>query len=145
MPKNIYLLSAVGLLLLGMGAGYIIATRKLAPMGGSQNQASPAPKAASKFKYQTASVNGKVTKINDRTITVLDDKGETNDFNLSQSFTVSRYPGNSKVASTSALLNDNDLGKDALIVLVTQDGDFKVTSVSYLPPVIMSSPAPIKK
>ena len=130
-PKAVAL---VGILLASSGASFIVG-QSIKPKTNSAPLASiSSVKGATLFQSQNATIQGKVLKFNDNTLTVQDSKGQTADFAMAKYFSVSKFPNTSGVASVSASVNSLEINKQAMIVLVVQDGEYRVSSVSYLPP-----------
>lgn len=86
------------------------------------------------FASQTATVQGVITKVDGKIITVVGDKNMEDNFEVSDKLVIYKFTSGSPQASASSKLNSIDLNKNALIILELMENKYKVTSVSYLPP-----------
>lgn len=94
------------------------------------------------LQNQTASIDGKVIKVEDNYLTIVDLKGKTSVFKASKFVSVSKFNSTSSFASSSAGLSKLELDKQALISLKAEEGEYRIISISYLPP--LPSPPPVK-
>ncbi len=84
------------------------------------------------FNPQSATINGKITKIEGRNLTIVDNKNQTDTFQANDNLVVYKQKNGNTPASSSANIKDLELNKDAVIVLQGFGDTYKVISVSYL-------------
>lgn len=92
-------------------------------------------KGAEVLQTQTASLVGKIIKIENDKLFVADKNGKVADFTVIPTVLVSKPIGGKSVASQSGGIKNLELNKDVLINLVARNGEYTITSVTYLPPV----------
>jgi len=83
------------------------------------------------FKTQSATFQGKITKINGKTLTVESDNGQKGEFEISDNITIYTFPNNSPTASPSADLKLIETGKEVLVTLQLVDGKYEAVAMSY--------------
>jgi hypothetical protein len=125
-------------------AGYYLGSSKgnKGPLS-SQMGASPAGNAF--FDTQTATLNGKVTKVNGKTLTIQNSKNQTQDYTASDRIFITKISDKGVAASPSTDLNSVQLNQNAFVNLLLQDGSYKVVSITYTPatpPATTSTPPP---
>jgi hypothetical protein len=84
------------------------------------------------FSYQTATINGKITKVQDRTLTVQNTKGVTGDVIASQNISIMSQGDNNPISTPSADLKKIELNKDASLTLTAVGEQYEVTVISYV-------------
>lgn len=82
------------------------------------------------FQNQTASLMGKISKIEGSMATILKD-GKEDTFPLASNFIFYLPVENSPISTASANLSLVRLNEDVSITLQVLDGEYKVTSISY--------------
>lgn len=85
------------------------------------------------FQTQTATVLGKITAVSSNSITVMDEKNQTDQFILSQKWVVYKTSNNLQ-ASPSSDLKSIEKEKLVMVTLELIDGSYQVVSIAYLPP-----------
>lgn len=96
----------------------------------SSQEASPNPTPQPKaFIFRST-----ITKINGSTLSVTDDKGQSNDYPISSNVTIYKYKEGSPDASASSDLKLIKTGDQASFVLELINGRYQITSISYSPP-----------
>ena len=83
------------------------------------------------FKTQSATFQGKITKINGKTLTVESDNGQKGEFGLSDNIIIYKFPNNSATASSSSDIKQIDTGKLVLISLNLINNKYQAVSISY--------------
>lgn len=92
-----------------------------------------APKTNSIFTSQVAYIQGKITKVDDKTLTIEKTASQSASFPISNKF-VSYVPKpNSPQATASADLKSIQTNKPALVSLELINGEYQIISVSYIP------------
>ncbi len=147
MPTSLNLKIVIGIvifILLSAGVGYLVGAKK----NPAQNQAaktsdqSSSPSKNSFFQTQTASLQGKITKVSESGITVENDKKESKTFAASNKLAIYKFATNSTQATPSSDLKAIETGKNAILNLELVGNDYQILSISYLPSV---SPPPKKQ
>ena len=102
------------------------------------------PKQNSIFSSQTATIQGEITKVNNGTISVKSNSGQTGDFPLSPRAVIYQFKPGATTASASSDLKTIETGKPVVLVLELKDGTYQVVSISYIQkrPASLSSPSP---
>lgn len=137
MNRFLYLIIALILVIVSGTVGYL---------AGKGTGASVTPIQSSKlFQTQTANIQGKITKVNGSTITIVDDKNQTGEFTLSPKAVFYKQdelpvPGKPYSASASSDMKSISLNTHAIISLEVVDGNYQVTSISYIPAVLQAPP-----
>lgn len=90
------------------------------------------------FDTQTATVRAKVTTVSGTSLTVQNQRGQTDTFQASSRLVIYKYPSGASQATSTSDLKDIELSEEALMVLEFADNKFQVVSITYLP----KSPAP---
>lgn len=126
----IFSLIAVSLAI-GFGVGYNF---KNAPFS-RQSQAVPNKSLAGQnliFKTQTASIEGKITDIENNTTTITNDQGQSDSFLLSTKLVIYKpEKEGSPRASASTDIKSINLNQKSLIILEMVDGKYQVVSISH--------------
>ena len=133
--KNILLLIIIfiiGLILGGVG-GYFIKFNILPPKLTSTSSNTYKPDS---FPFQTASVNGKITAVKDKIVTVQNQQtNQSATFPLSEHFFISRIDKDNKSATPSFDLKDIQTNKDVLVNLEFNNGKYEIIIITYTQPV----------
>ncbi|MBI3486449.1 hypothetical protein HY025_05945 [Candidatus Daviesbacteria bacterium] len=96
------------------------------------------------FKIQTALAQGKITAVNNSSVSIQDDKNQIGSFPLSKNFTVYNQDAQNKnILKASYEVKDIVLNKIAAVNLKVEDGQYKIITITYLNPA--SSSATSKK
>ncbi|MBI2011204.1 hypothetical protein HYS91_00400 [Candidatus Daviesbacteria bacterium] len=137
--SNLGWIVGIVLTLAALALGFFMGRGLLATNPGSiNNQASGSAtmvKTSPLFKAQTATIQGKITKIDGSTITVTSQDNQAETFPLDSNFTIYKHTsGTSFAAALPGSDKQIELNKDSIIVLNVKDGDYKVSSISYLSP-----------
>jgi hypothetical protein len=86
------------------------------------------------FDNQNASLTGKITKINNGTMTVQNKKGASQSFPVSDTIIINKIDEKTGLpTSPSKDINTLELNKEVVISLISQNGEFKIMSINYLP------------
>lgn len=83
------------------------------------------------FKSQTATFQGKITKINGKTLDVEADNGQKGRFDLSDKVIIYTFTGSTSIASPSTDLKLLETDKKVIINLELINGKFQAVAVSY--------------
>lgn len=88
------------------------------------------------YTTQTATIRGKVTKVEGKTLTVQNSQGTTGTIEASDKVLVSklRTAGSTAPASPSSDLKQVTLNEEVLITLQLTEGTYKAVLIQYLPP-----------
>lgn len=102
-----------------------------------------AVKGAELLQTQTASLVGKIIKIEGDNLFIQDSSGKVSDFPVIPTVLVSKPVGGKLVASQSGGLQNLELNQDVLVNLVAKNGEYIITAITYLPavPAFTDSPA----
>jgi len=84
-------------------------------------------------RSQNATIQGTIIDSDSSSISVRDNKGQTDKLPLSSSWTVSSLNEVPKAASKSAAAKKITTNQEAIIVMDLIDGEYKVTAISYIP------------
>ena len=107
--------------LLGFLGGRLTSYKKItnSPVQLEQTKVTTSFEAATNplFKSQSATFQGKITKISGRTLTVESDTGQKGEFEISEKVAIYKFAPNSSVASASADIKTIETGKQVLISL----------------------------
>lgn len=136
---RLYILAGV-LFLVGLGLGLSI-NRFIKP-GSNINLTSNNTQKDGLSKLlttQTATIKGKVLKVEGKLLTVQNSSGLTGDVLLSDNAVVSKVNKNGTFASPSADLSIIEPNQEAIITLAYTGGVYKATLIQFLPPL---PPAP---
>lgn len=132
-PKRFPILVLIIALLAGFFLGKSIQTAKQKPPASSS---SALPNAL--FKAQTATFQGKITKINKDSLDVRADSGAAGNFKLSNKVYIYKFKAGASQATSSTDLKSIETGKRTLIILELSEGQYKAVSISY-PPALKAS------
>lgn len=114
--------------------GYYIAKNNIsATTPGGLVQTAPVPETQKIFQEQSAAVQGTITKVDNQTLSVTNTTGENGQFPISPRIVVYSFRPGSTQASASSDIKTITTGKQALIKLELENGQYQVTSISYLP------------
>lgn len=83
------------------------------------------------FKTQSATFQGKITGVSNRTLTVESDTGQTGQFDVSPKISIYKFTPNSSTASASADIKTIETDKQVLISLDLVGGKYQAVSISY--------------
>ena len=128
-PKQF--LIAAGLLAIGSVTGFYLGRYSLSgPIPQSQNQSKQIVFKNPLFKSQSATFEGEITGVEGLKLTVKDYKDQTGVLTAIPNLII-YGSGVKKAATDSASI---ELNKKAVLTLEVVDGQYKVISISYLPP-----------
>lgn len=125
----------IGAFILGFISGRIPVGRQLQP-----NQPTPMPQtqesealknSSSLFKSQTATIQGKITKVLGNIAQVESDTGAKGEFEISDKVLIYKFKGGSGTASASSDLKEIQENMQVLITLALIEGKYKIVSISY--------------
>ena len=101
------------------------------------------------FTTQSATVQGKINKVEGNKITVTNLSGNQGEFELSEMTVINKIVTNSNklnTATSSTDLSTLETDKDVSLILQLKDGKYVVLSVNYTPPALpLPSLPPIPK
>lgn len=135
MPKFnfVYLIPALTLIIISAVLGYtfgVYQTEQQTAQSVKQPQQSPDNPL---FQFQTATIQGKITKLTDNQITIADSKGQVGQFPLSSKLTIYRPSEGTKPAYASTDPKTISLNEPTSVLLQLMDGVYQVVSISYPP------------
>lgn len=96
------------------------------------------------FQTQTATVVGKITKVDSGMLTVVDSNNKSDNFELSPKFVIYKPVPNSPKSTSSADLKEIITDQLVSVLLQYENGLYRVTSIAYFPEVAaikISSPS----
>jgi hypothetical protein len=121
--------------------GYFLGSGKGKAAMVSQNNYSSANSSSNPFfDTQTATLNGKITKVNGQTLTVQNNKNQTQDFMIADRIYISTVSDKGQAASPSSDLSKIQTDKKAFINLINTGGSYKVASITYVPTATVPQP-----
>lgn len=142
--QPISLLMIIVLALLA-GLGGFVVGKKMGASNGAQIN--------SLYTTQTASIQGKITGVSDKTISITNNTGQSGSVKLADKFLINKLAGNIPTSTPSSSIKDIEVNKEATLELqLLSSGEFVVYSINYtaplpslppikLPPVPSASPA----
>jgi hypothetical protein len=86
------------------------------------------------FIEQTAQAEGIITAVENGKLTLKNPKGVVQTFPVSSRLVVNVYETGTKSSKTSASIQDIKVNEIASIILRVEEGEYKVSTVAYLPP-----------
>src|SRR5438270_116011 len=123
LPKSLWIIITLIAMVISFSAGFWAAQTK-------HPNSPPISNASSLFNTQTASLQGQIIAVNGQTLTVRNSKNNTGQLILAKGFSISSYPKG--VPKTSSDIKDIELNKDVMIVLTSENGEFRITNINYL-------------
>lgn len=137
---KLYILALV-LFLVGLGLGLTLSKVNFLNQVANITQNKQEDSLSKLLTTRTATIRGKVLKVEGKLLTVQNSSGMSGDVLLSDKAVVSKVNANGRLASPSADFNSIAPTQEVLINLVYTDGNYersstayKVTSIQYLPP-----------
>lgn len=94
------------------------------------------------FTSQLATIQGKITAVEDKEVVVENNSGSSGKFPIGLSFQVYKFPANGTISTPSGDLKEIDIDRDATIGLSAIGNNFEVTSVYYYETPSLSPPPP---
>ena len=130
------LVIVVVVFLVGVFVGHSLLGQKVSEKGTSQTTP---PQKNALFQSQTASIQGKITKVEGSSISVESSQGQSGTFTASNRVVIYKFPAGSRQASASADLKSIELDKKVLLALTLINDNYQIASISYLPPIASAS------
>lgn len=93
----------------------------------------PAVSKNSLFQTQSATLQGKITKVSDNNITVENDKGEFGTFTASPRMVIYKFNSGSRQATSSSDLKSIEQNQTVILTLTLSGNDYQIASISYIP------------
>lgn len=137
--KGKYLLMLVVVGLACALVGFLVGKSGLAGKNSSPG-ITPAATLNDLFTFQNATINGQVTKVDGKVLTVKNNKGVTGTVETADQVMVMIFSDNGSMASPSSDLKKVPLNKDLMINLNMTDNKMKVTTISSAPPMLAPVP-----
>lgn len=128
---------AAGILgmLIGVMIGMQLGKKPVAPLdvnvGGKLNN--------SLILNQSAAATGKISNVTGKMLTLVDDSGKSQDFQIGEVLTVYKYPVKNAPAQIFSGISAIETGKQVLLNLNVEGSDYVVTTVTYLEPTSSTS------
>lgn len=121
-------------LVIGVVIGYLIgmqiAPKPQAVVNSTKQPEKVVYKSNPIFDHQTATITGKITKVEGDKITVMDSGNNSETFTLVKGAAIANVAGSKHVASSSSIKNI-PLNTNAYISLELIEGEYKVNSIFY--------------
>lgn len=114
----------------GFLAGKYLKTPTTFPLV-NQVEQNTTPSPDSLFQTQTATFQGKITKVEGANLQVESETGHKTTFPISNKLTIYKFGANSATASPSADLKTIEVDKLVLIMLELIDGKYQAVTISY--------------
>jgi hypothetical protein len=115
--------------------GYYLGTNRNKPLMTRQTNYSLANNFSNSntfFDTQSATVNGKITKIDGKTLTVQNSRNQSQTFMISDRVFISTVSDKGTISSSSADLSKIKKGQNAFISLVNVGTTYKIASITYM-------------
>ncbi len=91
------------------------------------------------FSAKSATIEGQIIKIGEKSITVESKNKVISDFALSSDFTINKFTENPPKTINSSNIQDLELNKNSLIFLNEKDGVYSITTITYIPDALEST------
>lgn len=117
---------------MGLLIGLQIGSKPAAP-------AADITKNASLILNQSAAATGKISSVQNKTLTLVNDSGKSQDFKIGDVITVYKYPVKNAPAQVFSGVSAIELNKQVLINLNSEGSDYVVATITYLEPTSSTS------
>jgi hypothetical protein len=131
-------------LIVGVCLGMVIERLILTQNPFASEQVQPKSVQDDFFNSQTATVHGKVTKVDGRMITVTNEKNITESLTLDDAVVIYHFNSSTNQASSSSDIKSIDTDLPALLSINKSGDTLKVVTISYLPSANPTSKPTIK-
>lgn len=129
---KLYILAVV-LFLVGLGLGLTLSKVSFFNRDANLTQNKQEDSLSKLLTSRTATIRGKVLKAEGKLLTVQNSSGMSGDVLLSEKAVVSKLNSNGRLASPSADFSSIAPTQEVLINLIYMDGNYKVSSIQFLP------------
>lgn len=141
---KLYILALV-LFLVGLGLGLTLSKVNFFNQVSNITQNKQEDSLSKLLTTRSATIRGKVLKVEGKLLTVQNSSGMSGDVLLSDKAVVSKLNAAGRFASPSADLSSIDPTQEVLINLVYTDGNYKVSSIQFLPAFPPAPKLPVPK
>ena len=87
------------------------------------------------FSAQSATIDGKITKVNENSIMITSKSGVSDEFTLGSNLSINKLDSGDKMINSNKKA-DIESEKDVIVFLNYDNGNYIVTTITYTPPVV---------